>query len=143
VKASLVVEEDVLALPVALVDGKDAFDHLEKPRSAGGVVDRSGTGTTSSRRRDRSHIWHRWKLRIEGFVLLILHEGALGDLLYHTHDLRCISTCPERVHSDVLDFHQHIVKSVELLVPHQLFDQVLLIDRGSSVIFLSWSQSLH
>jgi hypothetical protein len=54
VKAALVVE-DVLALPVALADGKDAFDHLEKPRSAGGVVCRCGTETTSNRRRDGSH----------------------------------------------------------------------------------------
>jgi hypothetical protein len=33
VKVALIVEEDIMALPVAPVDREDALEHLEKPRS--------------------------------------------------------------------------------------------------------------
>jgi hypothetical protein len=46
-----------------------------------------------------------------------------------------------RVHCDVPDLHQHIVKDIELLA-HHILDQVLLIGGASSGISLAWSQSL-
>jgi hypothetical protein len=67
-------------------------------------------------------------VRPESLVLLILHEAAPSDLLYHAHDLRCISM---RDHDDIPNFHQLIVKCVELFVPHEVFDQVPLIGRAN------------
>jgi hypothetical protein len=84
--------------------------------------------------------WLGWSLRLDVSDAHVLDKCDAEDLLDHQHNLRGISTVPERTHRDIDNFTQDIIKQTKWPLLQIKQDQVALILRTSGGISNARSQ---